>query len=149
MPVRNLHTISRTVITVYSECCVWQTVQVSTDYVSTTRTLWKDWDQEWLVRLCRQAVQPRQAMPRLLVRVWSATRNYTGWAKLFEKVQCVWRLTRMTDPRGTFWRSNSCIWLVGSSNTASTCRMPSSQCRIIELKCPQDRSKYHIEVDVL
>ena len=30
--------------------------------------------------------------------------------------------------------------LVGSSNTASTCRMPSSQCRIIKLKSPQDRS---------
>ena len=27
--------------------------------------------------------------------------------------------------------------LVGSSNTASTCRMPSSQCRIIKLKSPQ------------
>jgi len=31
-------------------------------------------------------------------------------------------------------------WLVGSSNTAFTCRMPSSQCRIIKLKSPQDRS---------
>jgi len=27
---------------------------------------------------------------------------------------------------------------VGSSNMASTCRMPSSQCRIIKLKSPQD-----------
>lgn len=32
------------------------------------------------------------------------------------------------------------VGLVGSSNTASTCRMPSSQCRIIKLKSPQDRS---------